>query len=186
MNWLNLCCVHSRTNKQKLSANGHFFQPSKTMAASAFVDRVNVEYERVHKAFEDNFWAVKMNLQGNSTEALTQSKLEMDNFLSNKDTLAECRVHLQQPDLSEQDRHVLLAIQRTLLCYITENPDAKALKEKITGLESNLERKRNTLELGYTVEEAGFVKASSVQLRNLMKTSPDEKVRKAAYEGELL
>ena len=50
-------------------------------------------------------------------------------------------------------------------------------------LESQLEMARNKMKLGYTVEGAEYQEASSVGLRNLMRTAEDEAVRKAAYEG---
>ena len=42
-------------------------------AASTFIDAFNAEYLTKHKTYEDEFWATKMNLEGNSTEALTRS-----------------------------------------------------------------------------------------------------------------
>ena len=42
-------------------------------AASTFIDAFNAEYLTKHKTYEDEFWATKMNLEGNSTEALTGS-----------------------------------------------------------------------------------------------------------------
>lgn len=51
-------------------------------------------------------------------------------------------------------------------------------------MEAELARERNKLELGYSSSTDGsFVKQSSVQLRNLMKTSDSENIRRACYEG---
>ena len=46
-----------------------------------FIDGFNADYARIHKAYEDNFWATKMNLAGNSTDALTESFNALEAFL---------------------------------------------------------------------------------------------------------
>ena len=38
-----------------------------------FIAKFNRDYEMCHKQYEDNFWATKMNLQGNSNEELTRT-----------------------------------------------------------------------------------------------------------------
>ena len=52
-----------------------------------FIDAFNSDYARIHKAYEDNFWATKMNLKGNSTDALTESFNALEAFLGDRDTL---------------------------------------------------------------------------------------------------
>ena len=54
-----------------------------------FIERVNNEYMTFHSAYEENFWATKMNLAGNDTKLLTSSKTALDNFLGNKDLLGQ-------------------------------------------------------------------------------------------------
>ena len=44
----------------------------------------NREYERKHVAYENNFWATKMNLAGNSPASEVSAKNELDSFLGNK------------------------------------------------------------------------------------------------------
>ena len=51
-------------------------------AASTFIDAFNAEYLTKHKTYEDEFWATKMNLEGNSTEALTRSFNALESFIS--------------------------------------------------------------------------------------------------------
>lgn len=50
-------------------------------------------------------------------------------------------------------------------------------------MEAELSSARNAMSLGYTDPASGtFTKASSVQLRNMMRTEDSEDVRKACYE----
>ncbi len=68
-------------------------------------------------------------------------------------------------------------------------PTAKSASEgaaqaKLNALEAELAQSRNGMKLGYTDPDTGaFVAASSVLLRNLARTSPDERLRKACYEA---
>lgn len=48
-------------------------------------------------------------------------------------------------------------------------------------LEAELAQARNKMQLGYTDVSGAFVPASSVQLRNKMRTSDDEAVRRTLF-----
>lgn len=57
-------------------------------------------------------------------------------------------------------------------------------QEKLNSLEASLAAARNTMQLGYTDPDSGeFVKASSVQLRDKMRTSDDQRMRKVTVVG---
>ncbi|KAI9206249.1 oligoendopeptidase [Polychytrium aggregatum] len=164
----------------------HLFTSSAMLTAitdvKTFIEAFNREYESKHKAYEDNFWATKMKLQGNSTEKLTTSKSELDEFLGNKNMLHKVREFLKLADLSKEDEKTLKIFERTFLCYIIEDPEALALRDQIGVLEAELATARNNMELGY-IKDGKFVKASSVQLRNVMRTSDSEVDRRACYEA---
>jgi oligoendopeptidase F len=149
--------------------------------ASQFIQDFNYAYEAKHRAFEDNFWATKMNLSGCSIEELTRTKGELDEFLGDQKMLEKVQ-NLLKGDLTAEERKTLNCFERTFKCYIIQDPKAKEIKSKIDKLEAELEQARKHMKLGYTVNNE-FTAASSVQLRNLMTTSPDEEVRKAAFEG---
>eukprot|EP00930_Biecheleria_cincta_P055071 TRINITY_DN41440_c0_g1_i1.p1 TRINITY_DN41440_c0_g1~~TRINITY_DN41440_c0_g1_i1.p1 ORF type:complete len:635 (-),score=127.93 TRINITY_DN41440_c0_g1_i1:9-1892(-) len=154
-----------------------------------FIDETNLEYERVHKAFEDQFWGTKMALAGElySSSKLSTTKGEMEAFLRNQDRHKKVQELLATATCSEAQRHILKIFDRTFSCYLMKNEEAASLRGKITEMESNLEAKRNSLSLGYH-EASGdgkkrFVELSSVGLRNKMRTSSSEEVRKACYES---
>ena len=57
------------------------------------------------------------------------------------------------------------------------------LQERLNQLEADLAQWRNKMQLGYKDPKSGELrKASSVQLRNTMRTNPDEATRKACWE----
>lgn len=154
-----------------------------------FIDETNIEYERVHKAFEDQFWGTKMALAGElySSSKLTSTKGEMEAFLMNQDRYKKVQDLLATGKGSEAQRHILKIFDRTFSCYLMKNEEAASLRGKITDMESNLEAKRNSMTLGYH-EASGdgkkrFVELSSVGLRNKMRTSSSEEVRMACYES---
>ncbi|KAI8915965.1 hypothetical protein EDD86DRAFT_197305 [Gorgonomyces haynaldii] len=146
-----------------------------------FIFKFNQEYENKHREYENHFWATKMNLQGNSPQLLAKTKGELDQFLGNEEALNKVNAFLKQ-DLSAEDRKVLECFKRVFETYIVQDPKAFATKTRIDELEAELATARNTMNLGYTAD-GQFTKKSSVQLRNIISTNPDEKTRKAAYEG---
>jgi len=155
----------------------------------AFIAKVNVGYEKVHRAFENQFWGTKMALAGPapegtpySTEELTRTKAAMESFLADESVLSQARAFLATPDLPTEHAKTLRIFERTVQCYVMPNADAKALREGITAMEGTLEAARNTLQLGYTdLVTKQFKQMSSVGLRNVLRASADEATRKAAY-----
>jgi hypothetical protein len=165
---------------------------STVATAQAFVDGFNADYEAKHFFFEKQFWGTKMALSNTSdteysAENLTKTKTEMENLLSDPavrkqaETLREGVIDGDAPaDLIK----TLDIIIRTCLCYdMSSAPEAKKLREETVKIESELEMARNVMQLGYTLPDKSFHPMSSVGLRNEMRTSQDEAVRKAAYEG---
>lgn len=149
----------------------------------SWIDSFNDSYLTKHKSFEDNFWATKMNLANNSSEALANTKNELDEFLNAPATLEEARALMADPATSDEQKKILKCVERTLMCYIIEDEGAMNIKKQITTLEASLAAARNVMKLGYTAADGTFTPGSSVVLRNLMRTSDEEPVRKAAYEG---
>jgi len=154
-----------------------------------FIDKTNVEYDRLHKAFEDQFWGTKMALSGPfSTECLTRTKNEMEGFLQDQGRHKQVKEWMSSGKGSEDQKKVLRIFDRTFSCYLMSSEEATKLRERITQLEGDLEAKRNKMALGFQDPSGDdgkkrFVELSSVGLRNKMRTSDREDVRKACYEG---
>lgn len=158
----------------------------------SFCDKFNFEYEKKHINFETQFWGNKMALSNRddvkfSTEELTKTQSEMENFLANPENLKKAQELKNDlpSDAPENLVKTLDVIIRTCRCYdMSPSPDSKKIRDEAINLENELTMKRNRMKLGYTNPEDGvFKEMSSVGLRNVMRVSPDEKTRKAAYEG---
>eukprot|EP01059_Diplonema_ambulator_P009016 TRINITY_DN1878_c0_g1_i1.p1 TRINITY_DN1878_c0_g1~~TRINITY_DN1878_c0_g1_i1.p1 ORF type:complete len:646 (+),score=284.41 TRINITY_DN1878_c0_g1_i1:996-2933(+) len=157
---------------------------SSAAEVQAFIDKMNTDYDKLHKSFEDNFWATKMYLKGNSGDELTRTKNVYESFLRDKDNLNAVREHMKSPNASDEHKRILKCMERTFLCYLMESEEASKMKEHLTSLESDLEMARNAMKLGYTDPKTNeFKEASSVLIRTLMSTNDDEATRKACYEG---
>lgn len=149
----------------------------------SFIYSFNKNYEAKHKNYEDNFWATKMNLSGNSSHDLARTKSELDAFLGDKEMLNKIRILRREHPVSSEQERILNCFEKTLQCYIVEDPAVVAQKDKINKLEAELAQSRNKMNLGYVGPDGNFTKASSVQLRNLMRTSEDSAIRTACLEG---
>jgi hypothetical protein len=162
--------------------------------AQAFVDRFNADYEAKHEAFEKQFWGTKMALANTidtvySAENLTKTKTAMENLLSDPEVGKQAEALRKQvlggdaPEDSDLIKTLDIII-RTCRCYdMSSAPEAKKLREETGKIESELEMQRNQMQLGYTLPDGSFHPMSSTGLRNEMRTSKDEAIRKAAYEG---
>ena len=155
-----------------------------TTDVANFIDSTNANYESLHRAFELQFWGTKMALSGPeySTEELTRTKGEMEDFLADESKLAKARDLLKTVDPDSSEAKTLKMLERTFGCYIMESEDAKKLRAETTKIEGQLEAARNILSLGATID-GKFEEMSSVGLRNKVRVDPDESVRKACYEG---
>lgn len=153
---------------------------------ASFIDSINADYDRLHRAFELQFWGTKMALGGSqySTEELTRTKGEMEAFLADEAKLAKTREFLQSLENKGDEKYkkTLQMLERTFGCYIMESESAKKLRGEATAIEGGLEAARNKLSLGATID-GKFEEMSSVGLRNRVRVDPDEEVRKACFGG---
>ena len=159
--------------------------------AQSFVNNFNDAYAAKHYAFEEQFWGTKMALASRdelsfSSEELSRTKKEMEDLLSDPAVLNEAKDLREKlpSDASPDLVKTLDIIIRTCQCNdMSSSPEAKSIREETSKIESDLEMARNQMELGYKDSNGDFHAMSSVGLRNLMRTSPDEATRKAAYDG---
>lgn len=151
----------------------------------AFINEVNVSYEKVHKDFEEQFWGTKMGLKAGSfsTEELGKTKGLMEAFLADPKKLQDTRQMLESGVASEEQKAVLRLFERTFKCYIMESEEAKALREEITGMEGQIESARQGMKLGAEIPGEGWKELSSVGLSSRMRTDEKEEVRRACFEG---
>lgn len=152
-------------------------------SATEFIEQFNTDYARIHEAYENHFWSTKMNLQGNSTDALTKSFNELEQFLGNQTALATTRTLLADDSVTKPQKTILAQFEKTLLCYIVESADAKAVRESAVGKENAMNSSRNKLALTYTESDGAVTDATPTVLRTKIRSSPSESVRKSCWEA---
>lgn len=149
--------------------------------AAEFISAFNNNYMQKHKAFENNFWAVKMNISGNSRDALNKTQTELEDFMGDKSQLPAIQSLLDAPaKLLADEVKCLQIFKRTIELYSTPD-NLKYLRDKIMKLESDLGQHAGTQR--HQVEIDGSIQTRTVgELRTLVATHKDEAVRKRAHE----
>ena len=156
------------------------------------MNKVNEEYAKMHFEFEKQFWGTKMALKSTdetpySTDLLSSTKKEMEDMLADPKILEDAKAHRDAigDNASSDLVKTLDIIIKTCGCYTMPTAGVKAIREETSKVEGALEKNRNEMKLGYTdpADSSTFHEMSSVGLRNLLRTSPEESTRKAAYEG---
>jgi len=150
-----------------------------------WLEDLNRGYERLHTAKEDAFWAAKMGLADDADGAQAESdrcEIELQRFLRDPERLALARDELGRA--TERDaRTALDGWVQTFEAHVIEGEEAGALADELVADEGRLERARGEMPLGYREPGGDFVPASSVKLGVMLRSDPDESLRKAAWEG---
>ena len=171
--------------------------PITTTRFDSYVSDLNHEYERLHTAKEDAFWAAYMGLTSDPQAAradLSTKEMALQGFLQDparlqdvRDVLTRAEVALDSPDPavrpSEDD---LVALRGWLLTFesnVIDSPEARDLANEIIHAEAALATQRGAMALGYQVPGEAFTPASSVKLGAMLAVDPDHAKRKAAWEG---
>ena len=175
----------ARTPAVLLRATADMATAAPSADAAAFISSFNADYARIHESYENNFWETKMNLEGNSTDALTKSFNELEAFLGDQSALETTRKLLAGTDgsVTEDQKVILRQIEKTLLCYIVESAEARAVRESAVGKENAMNSARNKLKLTYVEEDGKVTDATPTVLRTKIRSSSDESVRKSCWEA---
>ncbi len=151
---------------------------------TSLADRLNREYVALHVAKEDAFWTAYMALTDDATAAravLNEREIDLQRWLQDPARLADVRREL--PSAQGDDAVILRGWENTLNAHTIDLPQARTLAERIVQLEGDLANARGAMTLGYVDPDTGFVAASSVKLGAMLRTEPDERKRRAAWEG---
>ena len=158
--------------------------------ANPFLDELNRTYARLHTAKEDAFWAAKMGLEADAAaaqRAYDAGLIEVSRFLSDPTRLDRTRAELARaegdPSTGADERTALRGWVDTFSAHALDSAEARALSEEIVADEGRLQRARGTMELGYRDPGGTLQRATSVKLSAMLRSEPDEALRKAAWEG---
>ena len=120
--------------------------------------------------------------QGNSPEQLSATKTALESFLANPANLDEVETAAKAEGLSDEQRRTLECLRAAFL--VSQLPaEASALRAELNELEAALASDRGGMRLGYEDSKGQFVEASTVQLRQVLRASADEREREAAWKG---
>jgi hypothetical protein len=155
-----------------------------TSTLNPLLSDLNRDYMQFHFEKESAFWKEKMGLVSKVQGEFEKKEIFLQGFISSPKFLPALRVQLARTDLSPDDRTGLQGWLRFFEVNAMENPDANALAGKLIEMEARLQERRGAMALGYVDPGTGkLVPASSVKLGLLVRTSPEEALRKAAHRG---
>jgi len=160
-----------------------------TATPAEYVDSLNREYERVHTAKEDAFWAAYMGLEDDADAArqtLGEREAAYGKLLQDPERLASARAACARAEAEDAPETVRVALRgwvNTFESHVVDSAEGRQLVLEITELETRLAGARAKMMLGYDKPGVGFTEASSVELGVLVGTHRDEATRRAAWQG---
>lgn len=145
---------------------------------------LNEGYLAVHVPKERAFWASKMGHSSYLEGTLERREEDYRAFISDPTQLPRIRAALARPDLGISERVGLEGWLRFFETNVIESPQAKAIFSRLLEVEARIAKALREAPLGYRDPESGeLVPARQTALALKVATDPDERVRKAAWEG---
>ncbi len=148
------------------------------MTATAFLEFLNGELYRLHRGYETLFWESYMGL--------AKVGKKKDKALADLNAFRGSRAHKEMAEsLTATAKGETKERLQTWVRFFEQYQvpeEALALQDKINTLETKIQQKRAGAKEGYIDPDTKkFVSASSLKMRSMIQTHPDEKVRKACF-----
>lgn len=151
-----------------------------TIKPTKLLERLNTEYIKLHKTFEDYFWVSYMG-DTSVDKKKNAAQAKRDAFRADPKNVQQIKDVLGQGTDEEKER---LNLWLRFFNSYQAPKKALAVKNKIAQLESVILKKRSNMKTGYIDPYTKkFVECSGVKMRTMMTTHADEKVRKACFVG---
>lgn len=145
------------------------------------------EFLERHGRKEDCFWVARMGLSDDPEGAqreLAEAEIALNRFLQDPERLRRLRELEATGQGTEEERRTLRGWIALFAANAIEDPAARSLSAQIVEREQELLTARGGMALGYVDPRTGErVAASSVKLSMLIRTDPEERRRRAAWEG---
>lgn len=150
--------------------------------AEKLLENLNSAYISLHQKFEELFWVFKMG-EHSVEDEMNRAEKARDVFRSDALNLKRVREALTASNLTKDERERLNIWQNFFQLYQTPS-ELIPLRDKIAVLEGQVAKKFATRKEGYKDPKTGeFVVTSKGKMRMMMKTNPDEELRKACFDA---
>ncbi len=149
-------------------------------SALEFLDKLNNEYLKLHKDYEELFWISYMG-DHSVDKKMNEAQGKRDAFRANSMFVENIKKLLTNTNNEEKERLGLWL--KFFDCYQAPK-EALPIKNKITKLESIMLKKRASQKEGYMDPYTKkFIPCSMVKMRTMIGTHTDEKIRKVCFEA---
>jgi hypothetical protein len=139
---------------------------------------MNETYSVLHKNYESLFWTFYMG-DHSLDRRMNEAAQKLDEFKSSPLWIERINTVWEHATLHEQER--LNHWKKFFNLYQT-SVELQKIKNKIINIDSKMHKRASTYVMSYVDPSTGKkIKASKLELDTLMRTSPDEKIRKACF-----
>jgi len=158
------------SKKQKKATSG--------INVQALLDSLNTSYLRIHKTYEKYFWQSYMG-DHSIDDRFEKNQIIRETFRSNEKLMK--KVAQAKDEATKKEDSLLLQWEHFFSKFQTPD-EAKGVYAKIISLEKAILLKKTSQKEGYIDPiSKKFIKAPRAQMRNIMSTHADEKMRKACF-----